>query len=128
MSKNRKNHSMAVRLAPALKVALLCAFLGGAAIGYVWQKNQSIELDKGRREKEERLVKLRLENQFLKTQLLSLRAPAVLERRIKDLNLRLIQPSQGQILRLVETPLGETKPRNDLLVAGRNTGPTPTPH
>ena len=56
----------------------------------------------------------------------ALRAPGVLERRVKELNLRLVQPSQGQILRLTETPLGETKPRNDLLMAGRNTGPNPT--
>jgi cell division protein FtsB len=128
MSRNRKNQSMAVRFAPALKVALLCAFLGGAAIGYVWQKNQSIELDKSRHEKEDRLARLRQDNQFLTTQLRSLRGPAMLERRVKELGLHLVQPSQAQILRLVENPLGETKPRNDLLVAGRNTGPTPTAH
>ena len=31
---------------PAVKAALLCLLLGGSAIGYVYQKNQIIELGK----------------------------------------------------------------------------------
>jgi hypothetical protein len=125
MSRNRKSQSGAVRFVPAVKAALLCAFIGGSAIGYVWQKNQLIDLGRRIKERENRLVTLREANLKLSKQLVTLRSPAYLERRMKELNLNLIQPLQSQILRLIETPLGELEPRNDLLLAGRNTGPIP---
>jgi hypothetical protein len=123
MSRNRKNQSVAIRFVPALKAAVLCAFIGGSAIGYVWQKNQLIDLGRKIKEKENRLAQLREANQKLSKQLVTLRSSPVLERRAKDLKLDLAQPSQGQILRLLEMPVGEPEPRNDLLLVGRNTGP-----
>jgi hypothetical protein len=125
MSRNRKSQSAAIRFVPAVKAALLCAFIGGSAIGYVWQKNQLIDLGRRIKERENRLAQLREANLKLSKQLVTLRSPAYLERRIKELNLDLIQPAQKQILRLLETPVGGAEPRNDLLLAGRNTGPTP---
>jgi len=122
MSKNRKKESAAVRFVPALKTALLCAFIGGSAIGYVWQKNQIIDLGRKVKEKENRLTALREANLKLSKQLGTLHSPAYLERRIKELNLGLAQPAQAQILRLVETPPGEPMARNDQLLAGRAPG------
>jgi hypothetical protein len=110
---------------PAMKAALLCAFIGGSAIGYVWQKNQLIDLGRKIKERENRLAQLREANLKLSKQLVTLRSPGYLERRIRELNLNLSQPAQSQILRLLETPLGEAEPRNDPLLAGRNTGPNP---
>ena len=44
MAGNRKNHSGAVRLVPALKAVLFCAFICGSCVGYVVQKNKIFEL------------------------------------------------------------------------------------
>jgi cell division protein FtsB len=126
MSRNRKNQSAAIRLAPAMKAALLCAFIGGSAIGYVWQKNQIIELGRTIKAREGQLGQLRAANLQLSKQVMTLRSPSYIERRIRELNLPLALPAQAQILRLVEMPVGEPRPRNDLLAAGRNTGPVPS--
>ena len=40
MAKNRKNQSAAIRFGPAIKAFLLCALVGGAGVGYVWQKGR----------------------------------------------------------------------------------------
>jgi hypothetical protein len=125
MSRNRKNQSAAIRFVPVLKAAVLCAFIGGSAIGYVWQKNQIIDLGRKIKERENRLTQLREANLKLSKQLVTLRSPAYLERRLREMNLNLAQPAQTQILRLMETPVGEPGPRNDLLLAGRNTGQVP---
>ncbi|MBI5388383.1 MAG: hypothetical protein HZA90_27275 [Verrucomicrobia bacterium] len=125
MSRNRKNQSAAIRFLPALKAALLCAFIGGSAIGYVWQKNQIIDLGRKIKERENRLVQLRDANLKLSKQLVTLRSSAYLERRLKELNLHLVRPGEAQILRIPETPPGETRPRNGLLVADRNPGRAP---
>ena len=39
MAKNLKNQAAAIRFGPALKASFLCLLIGGAAVGYVWQKN-----------------------------------------------------------------------------------------
>jgi hypothetical protein len=127
MSRNRKNQSAAIRFEPALKAAVLCAFLGGSAIGYVWQKNQLIDLGRKIKASETRLLQLQATNLKLAKQLVTLRSPAYLERKLKELKLDLVQPDQTQILRLVETPLGETQPRSGLMLAGPQTGLAPAP-
>jgi hypothetical protein len=125
MSRNRKNQSSAVRFKPAMKAALLCALIGGAALGYVWQKNQNIELGRRFQERESRSAKLRQANAALCRQLDTLRSPAFLERRAKELNLQLVQPNQSQILRLIEAPTSDAAAGSDLLLVGRP--PTPPP-
>ena len=40
MARNRKNQSAVVRFGPAVKALLLCLFIGGSGVGYVWQQNQ----------------------------------------------------------------------------------------
>jgi hypothetical protein len=44
MAKNRRNQSAAIRFGPAIKALLLCMFIAGSGIGYVWQKKQIMEL------------------------------------------------------------------------------------
>ena len=126
MSRQRKSLSPALRFVPAVKAAVLCAFIGGSAIGYVWQKNQILELGRRIKEKENRLAQLRQANQKLSRQLVTLRSPPYLDRRVRELNLNLGQPTQVQILRLVETTAGEAPAAKDLLLAGRNGGPAPS--
>lgn len=122
MRRNRKHQSAAIRFVPALNAALICLFIGGSAIGYVWQRNVLNDLGQKIREKENRLAQMRQANEKLSKQLITLRSPAYLERRMKELNLQLVQPNQSQILRLQESPLGEWAPRNSPLLADRNTG------
>lgn len=127
MAKKRNSQSAAVRFVPALKAVVICAFLGGSAIGYVWQKNQLIELGRGIRERENRLTVWKSANEKLAKQVITLRSPAYLERRLKEMNIPLVQPSQAQIWRVVETPLGEAAPRSGPLLADRNPGLAPGP-
>ena len=100
MIKNRKYRSAALRFGPALKAFLLCLFIGGSGIGYVWQQNQLFELGKQIKQREQRLADLEVQNEKLKKQLAVMRSPAYLEKRIKDLGL--IQPLPSQIWRLTE--------------------------
>ena len=122
MSKNRKNQSAAIRFVPTINAALLCLFIGGSAIGYVWQKNQLMDLGRKIREKENRLIQLRQANEKLSKQLITLRLPAILERRLKELAIPLVQPNPSQILRLVERPTAECASRPDVLAVAARSG------
>jgi cell division protein FtsB len=120
MGRNRKNGS-AVRLVPAVWAAVICLLLGGSAIGYVYQKNQIIELGKQIQKSEQRLSALRESNAKLRQQLLTLKSGIYLENRVKELKLGLVQPAQSQILTLVEIPLAST-PRSQPSLAEQEVG------
>jgi len=91
-----------LRFGPALKAFLLCFFIGGSGVGYVWQKNQLDELGKQIKQRELHLNVLAVQNEKSKKQLATMRSPAFLENRIKELNLGLVQPQPNQIWRLPE--------------------------
>ena len=102
MAKNRKNLPVAIRFGPVVKALLLCLVIGGAAVGYVWQKTQIYELGKQIRSRETDLGKLQDTNKKLRDQLAMLRSPARLEQRARELNLGLGQPLPVNIWRLPE--------------------------
>src|SRR5205085_1470994 len=102
MAKNRKYQSAAVRFGPALKAFLLCLLIGGSGVGYVWQKNQILDLSKQIKQREIRLNTIDEQNEKLRKQLATMRSPAFIEARIKELNLGLAQPLPSQIWRLTE--------------------------
>ena len=102
MAKNRKSQSAAIRFGPALKAFLLCLLIGGSGVGYVWQKNQILELGRQFKKQETTLVDLKNQNEKMRRQLASLRSPAMVEQRVKELNLGLVLPRENQILRLPE--------------------------
>ena len=104
MGRNRKNGS-ATWLVPGVKAALICLLLGGSAIGYVYQKNQLIELGKQIQKSEQRLKALSDNNAQLQRSISTLQSAYYLEQRVKQLNLGLVQPTQSQILTIVETPV-----------------------
>lgn len=103
MGRNRK-HGSAVRFVPAVKAALLCLLLGGSAIGYVYQKNQIVELGRQILQRERALTKQRQDNLKLEKTLLTLQMPGELDKRVKRLNLDLVPPLQTQIITIVEVP------------------------
>ena len=102
MARNRKNQAAAIRFGPALKAVVLCLLLGGSGIGYVWQKNQIYDLGQQMKKRETNLRTLHDQNEKLRKQLAAMRSPKFLEARVKELNLGLVQPQPGQILRLPE--------------------------
>ena len=106
MARNRKNQSAAVRFGAALKVFLLCFFIGGSAVGFVWQKNQIVLLGQQIKQGEQKLEGLRSQTKSASDQLDYLRSPRVLDARVKELNLGLVPPQPEQIMRLVEVPAG----------------------
>jgi cell division protein FtsB len=113
MGRNRKNGS-ATWLVPGAKAALICLLLGGSAIGYVYQKNQLVELGRQIQRKEQELKGLQAGNARLQSSMLTLQSPVYLENRVRELRLPLMTPAQSQILTIVEMPAGSTMlaPRN----------------
>mgnify|MGYP001237777729 CR=1 FL=1 len=100
MAKNRKNQSAAIRFGPALKAFGLCLLIGGASLGYVWQKNQIDQLGRQRVARETKLLELKDQNKKLRDQLAMLQSPARLQQKLLELNLGLIPPSPRDVWRL----------------------------
>jgi hypothetical protein len=106
MAKNRRTQSTAIRLVPALKAFFLCLLIGGAGVGYVWQKNQILELGRQITLREARLDQLQWENKKRRELLGNLQLPQRLEERVRQQRLGLALPRAGQTIYLPE-PLPE---------------------
>ena len=118
MARNRKYQSAAIRFGPALKAFLLCLLIGGSGVGYVWQKGQIYELGRQIKTRENRLAELRDQNKKLGDQLARLRSPAMLDQRVRELNLGLGQPRPASVVRLLE-PAAEPRLEAGPTVAAR---------
>ena len=103
MAKNRRNESATVRFGPAVKALLICLFIGGSGVGYVWHKNQLYALGQQIKQAETRLAELRRQNKLRSDQLALLKSPPVLDARVKELKLGLGPPSPEQVVTLSET-------------------------
>jgi len=122
MGRNRKNGS-ATWLVPGAKAALICLLLGGSAIGYVYQKNQLVELGRQIQKSEQQLKALAENNARLHRSLLTLQSTVYLENRVKELKLGLAQPAQSQILTIIEMPVGAVNaPKSQTLFAENRIG------
>jgi hypothetical protein len=120
MARNRKHHSGAIRFVPAVKATLLCALIGGSAVGFVQQKNKIFELGRQIREREVVLERLKWENKVRASQLADLQLPHKLAQRIKDQNLDLVMPQPSQVVWLREPPEDKlTNTPAPLLVLGK---------
>jgi hypothetical protein len=104
MARNRKNQSAVVRFGPAVKALLICLFIGGSGVGYVWQQNQLLELGRQKVEREKRRDGLRAQNDLLARQLAGLQSPKAIEARVKELNLGLTLASPTQVVYLFDEP------------------------
>lgn len=102
MARNRRNQSAAVRFGPALKALVLCVLIGGAGVGYVWQKNQIGELGRQITRGEQKLQELRYQNDKLRDVLAGLLTPDRLNDRVQRLNLGMALPQANQVWRLTE--------------------------
>lgn len=104
MARNRKYQSAAIRFGPVLKALLLCPLIGGAGVGYVWQKDQIFQLGRQIKNRELRLTQLADQNEKLRRQLATMRSPRFLEWRIQELGLGLVPPQPEQVWWLSEPP------------------------
>ena len=133
MARNRKNQSAVVRFGPAVKALLICLFIGGSGVGYVWQQNQLLELGRQKVEKEKRRDAFRAQNDLLARQLSGLQSPKAIEARVKELNLGLTMASPTQVIHLLDEPLtpparpAPTVNRTERQYAQRHAGSSVTP-
>jgi hypothetical protein len=104
MARNRKYKSAAVRFGPALKAFGLCLLLGGAGVGYVWQKDQILRLGEQQQKREIALAEIRNKNEKLVAKLAEMRSTEFIERKIRELKLGLALPQPSQIHQLIEPP------------------------
>jgi hypothetical protein len=102
MARNRKNESVVLRFGPALKAFGLIAVIGCASVGYVWQKGQIEMLGRQIKEREIRLAELRDQNKKLRDNLAMIRTPAMLDQRMKKLNLGMVMPQAKDVWRVPE--------------------------
>jgi cell division protein FtsL len=110
MAKNRKNQSGALRFGPALKAFALCLLIGGAAVGYVWQKNQIDQLGRQIKERENKRAELSDQNKKLRDRLAELRSPARIDQKIAELNLGLVQPQPRDVWKVAEPVVRPAEP------------------
>ena len=103
MAKNRKYQSAAIRFGPVLKVVLLCSLIGGAAVGYVWQKSEINRLGRQQVQREIKLKQLLVDNKRLGDQISILHSPVMLDQRARELQLGLGPTTPQQVVRLQET-------------------------
>ncbi|MCS7336956.1 MAG: septum formation initiator family protein [Verrucomicrobiae bacterium] len=104
MARNRKYSSGAWGLAGLVRwvafLVLTTVLVGG---GYVWQKNQIFELGQEIKKRELQLGELRYQNEKLRQQLATLQSPAMLETRVRELNLGLAPvTAQQEVFTLAE--------------------------
>lgn len=122
MARNRKSQSAELRFGPALKALLICVFIGGAGIGYVYQKDLLNKLGEEKKQREKKLNELRVDNHARQQNLWQLKSQRMLEQRVEELGLNLTLPSPSQIVVVVDVPPLSMAPAR---VAGRAEG---TPH
>lgn len=102
MASNRRNQSGAVRFVPAVKAVLLCSLIGGSCVGYVLQKNRIYELGQQIGARQQKLEKLKKENQLLAERLASMQLPQRLAERVRELKLGLVPPQPSQMVWITE--------------------------
>jgi type VI protein secretion system component VasK len=127
MARNRRAQSAEVRFGPALKALLICLLLGGAAVGYVCQRNQLDELGRQKKQREQQLYELRLRNAQRARQVAELLSPINLERRARSLDLGLGLPHPTQVIVISDQVIQPARPVPDLHLARHPAGDEPGP-
>lgn len=103
MAAGRQNKSGAGWLVlTAFKALFLCMAITGAAVGYVWQKGQIVQLGQDIHQREVRLWQLSRSNQRMADQIAIMRSPVALDQRVRELNLGLRPLDPAQVIRLAE--------------------------
>jgi len=128
MARNRKYQTTATRFAPALRAFLLCALIGGSGVGYVWQKSRIDGLSKQIKEREQKLIALKLSNEKLRKHLATEQSPPSLLAKIDSMKLGLVSMTPNQVWRMTEpVPDLPTAPTGATQYAAGRVPTPPTP-
>ena len=122
MARYRSKATSELKAAAVVKAFFLCSLIVLVCVGYVWQKQQINLLGDQIRTAENRLARLRDQNDKLRKNVAQLVSPAVLDARVQELRLGLVAPQQSQIWRLPEPRVAPPAPRTGLFVVRQNTG------
>ena len=76
--------------------------IGGSCVGYVLQKNKIYELGQQIGARQQKLERLKKENQILADRLAGMQLPQRLAERVKELRLGLVPPQRSQIIWIAE--------------------------
>ncbi len=86
-----------------VKAMIVCLFIGGSCIGYLWQKSQVHKLGRRIQKLERELDHLERGNERLRQRYSTLRSQPELKRRLAEWGSDLCEPSPEQIHRIQET-------------------------
>lgn len=108
-TQNRKRESASIKLLPLTQGLLLCAVIIVIGFGYIWQKNSIKKLGDDIHLREQQLEALHKRNVVLLDQVATLKAPRVIEYKVKSWNLGLGVPKESQIVRVVDPMLAPVR-------------------
>jgi hypothetical protein len=77
-------------------------------VGYVLQKNKIYELGQQIGQRQQKLERLKKENQLLADRLAAMQLPQRLAERVRELRLGLVPPQPSQIIWITEPPPSQT--------------------
>lgn len=111
-----------MKLGPVFKAFLVCVCIGIAGVGYVWQKNELLELGKSLKKREQKLAELERENHVRHQRLTYWRSPIYLEQRIQALKLGLKAPHPSQVVTLPDAGLQPAPGEGDMQIVRKRDG------
>lgn len=101
VKKSRKE--VAIETGWLIKAMIVCLFIGGSCVGYLWQKSQVHKLGQRIQKLERELDHLERGNERLRQRYSTLRSQPELKRRLAEWGSDLREPSPEQIHRIRET-------------------------
>ncbi len=107
---NQRKTTAALRWRLLTRGATLAAIVGGAALGYVWQKNKIHQLGYEIRQREQDVKALRAKQDLLQAKLAEIKSPRALLDKCQAWKIGLVVPKQSQIVRVNEPKLHDAPP------------------
>lgn len=101
VKKSRKE--VAIGTGWLVKAMIVCLFIGGSCVGYLWQKSQVHKLGRRIQKLERELDHLERGNERLRQRYSTLRSQTEIKRRLAEWGSDLREPSPEQIHRIRET-------------------------
>jgi hypothetical protein len=110
MAARGKRALRTVRAVPVIQALLICLFVGGAAIGYVYQKNQLNRLNRAIEDLRDRRDRLVSQGEEYRRKVSELHAPDRIRAEVERLGLVLIEPDPRDLEFIEVGPEGDSDP------------------
>jgi len=104
MKRSRRKNCNAVNAASLARWIVMTAFLALAGLSYVYLTLQLYHLGERRKAVENELVSLRNQNDYASAQIAALTSRSMLQRRLKEGDLKMVPISEANIVRLTIPP------------------------